>query len=520
MSELLQQVSGPSLPTPEPALAPSPTAAADGAGVLLGARSAGAYAALLHEVVDRLADRFRTVRAPSSGVDREVLEELVAAVALDGTGIGESAALLEADELYAAHAVWFHHPSYLAHLNCPVAVPAVAAEALLAAINTSVDTYDQSLVGTLMEQRLIRWTAERLGIPGGDGVFTSGGTQSNLQALFLAREAALRVDPRPRPAAIAELRVLTTAASHFSIARSALLLGLPEDAVVPVPADRRGRMDPAALRTLLDEQAAAGAAVMAVVATAGTTDRGVIDPLGPIAEACAEAGAWLHVDAAYGGGLILSQRRGHLLEGIERADSVTVDFHKTFFQPVSSSAVIVRRPADLAATAWHADYLNPAAEAASPEAEPNQVDKSLQTTRRFDALKLWTTLRAVGADRLGEMVDAVCDLAAEVHALLEGDRDFIVLPPSDLSTVLFRFQPAHVPDEVADAHVALIRRILFQSGRAMVARTVVDGCPWLKLTLLNPEATLTDVAAVLDLVRATGRGLLAGADLAAEGSGR
>src|SRR5690606_1127521 len=168
------------------------------------------------------------------------------------------------------------------------------------------------------------------------------------------------------------------------------------------------------------------------------------DPLDPIAEACSEAGAWLHVDAAYGGGLILSRRRRPLLDGIERADSVTVDFHKTFFQPVSSSAVIVRRPADLAATAWHADYLNPAA-----EAEPNQVDKSLQTTRRFDALKLWTTLRSLGADRLGEMVDAVCDLAAEVHSLLERDRDFTVLGPTDLSTVLFRFQPAHVPDEVA-----------------------------------------------------------------------
>ncbi|EWS83053.1 pyridoxal phosphate-dependent decarboxylase family protein [Brachybacterium phenoliresistens] len=507
MSELLQQVADPSDPAAPP-------------GALLGARTAGDYSALLHEVVDRLADRFRTINAPSSGMDRAALEELVAAVPLGERSIGARAALLEADELYAAHAVWFHHPSYLAHLNCPVAVPAVAAEAMLAAINTSVDTYDQSLVGTLMEQRLIGWTADRLGLAGGDGVFTSGGTQSNLQALFIARERALRADPRPRLEAAADLRVLTTGASHFSIARSALLLGLGEQAVVPVAADASGRMDPAALREALDRLAAEGRTPMAVVATAGTTDRGLIDPLPAIAEACAPCGTWLHVDAAYGGGLMLSARRRHLLEGIDRADSVTVDFHKTFFQPVSSSAVIVRRPADLAATAWHADYLNPAAEAASADAEPNQVDKSLQTTRRFDALKLWTTLRALGADRLGEMVDEVCDLAAAVHDLLAQDRDFTVLGRTDLSTVLFRFQPPHVADGTADAHVALIRRILFQSGRAMVARTVVDGRPWLKLTLLNPEATLADVAAVLDLVRATGRGLLAGADLAAEGGRR
>ncbi|MEO2098423.1 MAG: pyridoxal-dependent decarboxylase, partial [Brachybacterium sp.] len=215
------------------------------------------------------------------------------------------------------------------------------------------------------------------------------------------------------------------------------------------------------------------------------------------------------------GGLLLSRTRRRLLDGIEHADSVTVDYHKTCFQPVSSSALIVRERADLAATAHHADYLNPAAEAASEDAEPNQVDKSLQTTRRFDALKLWTTLRSLGPDAIGDMVDACCDLAAEVRELLAEDPDLHVLGTTDLSTVIFRFRPAGLDDSRADALQPLIRRILFHSGRAMVARTTIDGTPWLKLTLLNPETTLLDVAAVLDLVRATGRGLLAGSRLAA-----
>ncbi|UEJ82930.1 aminotransferase class V-fold PLP-dependent enzyme [Brachybacterium halotolerans subsp. kimchii] len=527
MSQLLPQTSAHELPASAGtgALAAESSAATASAttttaSALLTGSSADAYAELLHEVVDTLAERFRTVDAPSIGPDRHALERLVEDVDLDGSGIGDRAALAEADALYARNAVWFHHPSYLAHLNCPVVLPAVAAEAMLAAVNTSVDTFDQSLVATHMEQRLVRWAAGLVGFESGDGVFTSGGTQSNLQALFLARERALRADPRERTDALPRLRVLTTAASHFSVARSAHLLGLAADAVIAVDSDADGRMDPADLRERLAALEAAGEHPMAVAVTAGTTDRGIIDPLPAIAEACEEAGVWLHVDAAYGGGLLVSERRRHLLTGIERADSVTIDFHKTFFQPVSSSAILVRDPTDLRAAAWHADYLNPAAEAASAEAEPNQVDKSLQTTRRFDALKLWTTLRSLGPTRLGEMVDAVCDLALEVRALLLADRDFTVLGTSDLSTVLFRFQPEGVDDRTADGHVALIRRILFQSGRAMVARTTIDGTPWLKLTLLNPEATVTDVAAVLDLVRATGRGLLAGSRLAAEGSER
>lgn len=274
-------------------------------------------------------------------------------------------------------------------------------------------------------------------------------------------------------------------------------------------------MDAAALRETLSILEAAGELAMAIVATAGTTDRGLIDPLPEIADAARDHRAWLHVDAAYGGGLLLSRTRRHLLDGIEHADSVTVDYHKTCFQPVSSSALIVRERADLAATAHHADYLNPAAEAASEDAEPNQVDKSLQTTRRFDALKLWTTLRSLGPDAIGDMVDACCDLAAEVRELLAEDPDLHVLGTSDLSTVIFRFRPEGLDDARTDALQPLIRRILFHSGRAMVARTTIDGTPWLKLTLLNPETTLLDVAAVLDLVRATGRGLLAGSRLAA-----
>ncbi|MFC8599175.1 pyridoxal phosphate-dependent decarboxylase family protein [Isoptericola sp. NPDC057191] len=490
---------------------------------LLGAATAAEYAGTLHAVVDDVAARVAAARQPFCGASRRELQALVDAVDLDGPPVGTPDALRETAELYASHAVWFHHPGYAAHLNCPVTLPAVGAEAMLAAINTSVDTYDQSTVATLMEQRLVEWTADRIGFPtgdgGADGVFTSGGTQSNLQALHLARERALtgadgaRLGGAARRERLGRLRVLATASGHFSVARSALLLGLDDDAVVAVPTDAAGRMDPGALGRALVDVERAGDVVMAVVVTAGTTDRGCVDPLGPVADLCDAVGAWLHVDAAYGGGLLLSGRRRHLLHGIERARSVTVDFHKTFFQPVSSSALLVREAADLARATWHADYLNPAEEAGEPNPDLNLVDRSLQTTRRFDALKLWATLRAVGADGVGAMVDAVCDLAAAVHADLADDPELRLLAPTDLSTVLFRFQPDGVDDARADGLVPRVRRVLFDSGRALVAKTVIDGRPCLKLTLLNPDATLDDVRGVLDLVRSTAHGLLAGEEL-------
>ena len=151
---------------------------------------------------------------------------------------------------------------------------------------------------------------------------------------------------------------------------------------------------------------------------------------------------------------------------------MTIDFHKTFFQPISSSAVIVRRGDDLRHVTHHADYLNP-----RTATLPNQVDKSLQTTRRFDALKLWMTLRTVGAEAIGDYVDDVIDLAHDAHGLLRDDPDFEVVVAPTLSTLVFRFRPGDVPEGIADEVNPRIRRTVAGRGTAIIAGTVVDGRP-------------------------------------------
>jgi L-2,4-diaminobutyrate decarboxylase len=297
-----------------------------GGSHLLASDTADEYRRWVAAGAERVAARVVAASGPFTGVTAPELEPVVGAIDLDAPLGDSGAALDELDRVYLRDAVYFHHSRYLAHLNCSIVIPALLGEVVLSGVNSSLDTWDQSAGGMLIERRLIDWTARRIGFGAdADGVFTSGGTQSNVQGLLSARDEAVR-------------RV---------------------DGLIP----------------------------MAVVAIAGTTDFGSIDPLPAISGLCASAGVWLHVDAAYRCGLLVSAHRRHLLAGIEYADSMTVDYHKSFFQPVSSSALIVRDRRMLDHVTYHADYLNPATSAS--QRIPNQVDKSLQTTRRFDALKLW-----------------------------------------------------------------------------------------------------------------------------------
>jgi L-2,4-diaminobutyrate decarboxylase len=460
---------------------------------LLNDLTAEHYRRSVTEGVERVAAKLATTDRPFTGVGVDTLAPRIERIDLDRPLHDTTAALDELEELYLRDAVYFHHPRYLAHLNCPVVIPAVLGEAVLSALNSSLDTWDQSAGGTLIERRLIDWTAERIGLgPAADGVFTSGGTQSNLQALLLAREEA-------KSHSLARLRILASEAGHFSVRKSAKLLGLGPESVVAVPVGHDKRMRTVALARELERCTRDGLIPMAVVATAGTTDFGSIDPLPEIAELCDRYGTWMHVDAAYGCGLLVSPRRRGLLDGIERADSVTVDYHKSFFQPVSSSAVLVRDGSTLRHATYHADYLNP--RRAADERVPNQVDKSLQTTRRFDALKLWMTLRVMGADGIGQLFDEVCDRAGEAWKLLAADPRFDVVCEPQLSTLVFRHIPSAAtdPDGIDRANL-YARKALFASGDAVVAGTKVAGRHYLKFTLLNPETTVDDIAAVLDLI--------------------
>lgn len=447
-----------------------------------------------------------TAEHPVNPAHPNVLRRRARSVDLDAPLASLDEALAETQDLFLDHAVWFHDPRYQAHLNCPVATAAIAADVIASSVNTSVDTWDQSLGATHIETRLLEWLAGRLGLGDlADGTFTSGGTASNLHALTLARGRALAAGAAP-----AALRVVTSPEAHFSIAKAARTLGLGGGGVVLSPVDVRGRLDPDALARTLTALEAEGAHPIAVCATAGTTDRGAIDPLGAVADVCAEAGVWMHVDAAVGGALVTSAHHRDRLAGIERADSVTIDFHKTWYQPVAASALVVRDRRMFAHASTHAEYLNPESSRA-----PNLVDKSLQTSRRFDALKPWMTLRTHGAQAIGEWLDASLALTQQAYELACETPMIETFERPHTHMLLFRFIGPD-PDEAAldpadaaasgtvhDAVNDAVREHLFMQGRTVIARTRAAGRTWLKLTLLNPMASTDDIRATFaDVVRA------------------
>ncbi|MEH0152845.1 aspartate aminotransferase family protein [Limibacter armeniacum] len=460
------------------------------------------------KVVQFLSER----QAPFSGITPEELKPLFDGISLEETPLSLDETLEELQAVYLDHAVAFHLPKYAAHLNCPVVIPSLIAEQILSAINSSLDTWDQSAGGTLIEQKIIEWTAERIGFLSGDGVFTSGGSQSNLMATLLMRDHFMHtklkhnVTFKGLPNGLSSPKIFCSEHSHFSLKKSASLLGLGEDAVIGVPTDQYFRMDIGVLEELIKREVEQGNHPIGIVATAGTTDYGSIDPIPEMAQIACKYDIWLHVDAAVGGGLLLSDRYRYLIDGIELADSVTVDYHKTYFQTVSCSAFVVKRPETLHLISYHADYLNPKEQ--RDTGIPNQVDKSLQTTRRFDALKVWTTLRMMGRMQLGHYYDKTLELTKAAAALIEAHPSFELLNPPVLHSLVFRFKIDGFDNEDW-GHINLqIRKALLRCGSAVIAGTKNNGDTYLKFTVLNPMATEADFEKILALIEAKGKMIL------------
>lgn len=399
-----------------------------------------------------------------------------------------------------AHGARVTDPWCAAHLHPPTLLTAVAAELAIAATNQSMDSYDQAPMATYVEDRLIGRLNELIGLPPtGSGVLTSGGTASNLLGLLLARDhAAGGANLSGLPAGAGRWRVLASAGAHVSVRQAAAVLGLGRDAVVAVTTDDDGRMDVAALDRTLDQLAQTGGVPIAVVGTAGTTDTGAVDPLSALADRAAAAGAWFHVDAAVGSALVLSERLRPLVAGLERADSITADLHKLWWQPIGASALLVRDGASLGSVREPADYLN----RTEDDDVLNLVDRSLDTSRRFDALKILVSLRATGRRRLAGLVEHLVDLAAKAGEAVRRVNGLELVAPPQTVTVLFRCRPDGVDEDRLDALNVEVQRRLLASGRAVVGRTRYRGRVALKLTFTNPLTSHDDVAALLAAVAA------------------
>lgn len=407
------------------------------------------------------------------------------------------------------------HPTCIAHLHCPPLTAALAAEMIISATNQSMDSWDQSPAATLVEQQIVNWLCQLFGYSAvADGTFTSGGTQSNFMGLLLARDTYTQqhlnwsIQQQGLPVEAHRFRILCSEVAHFTVRQAAALLGLGQQAVVTVKPDADYQMRASEVTSKLAELQQQNLLPIALVATAGTTDFGSIDPIVELAD-CAQAhGLWLHVDAAFGGALALSDRHRYKLAGIEAADSIAVDFHKLFYQPISCGAFLLKNRSHFELLKLHADYLNP--ETNEDIGIPDLVTKSIQTTRRFDALKLFVCLQALGRRTFAALIDYTIALASNVAQHIEMDAALELAAHPTINAVVFRYRPTHTPvnaDAIAWANQinSQIRLALIHSGEAVIAQTKIGQTTYLKFTLLNPRTQFVHIEALLSRIRQLGQ---------------
>lgn len=471
------------------------------------------YETAMHNAVQAVSSWLKNEKMYTGGSIKQ-MRALVDGFKPTKEGVGVQKSLDHLVEIFLNPSLKVHHPHSLAHLHCPTMVASQIAEVLINATNQSMDSWDQSPAGSIMEEHLIDWLRQKAGYgEGTSGVFTSGGTQSNLMGVLLARDWAIAshwknedgsewsVQRDGIPAdAMKKVKVICSENAHFSVQKNMAMMGMGFQSVVTVPSNANAQMDVAALEQTLAQLKAEGKIAACIVATAGTTDAGAIDDLKAIRKLADEYQAWLHVDAAWGGALLLSKNYRHLLDGIELTDSITLDFHKHFFQTISCGAFLLKDPANYRFIDYKADYLN--SEYDEEHGVPNLVAKSLQTTRRFDALKLWFTVEALGEELYASMIDHGVKLTQEVEQYINDTASLEMLVPSQFASVLFRVVPEGYPAEFVDALNQNVADELFARGEANIGVTKVGGKQSLKMTTLSPIATLENVKALLAQVLA------------------
>lgn len=454
-----------------------------------------------HRIIDLLADHLRGAQAGSGQVLPWKDPEAALAAWPGGftrTGSADLDGLL-GRVLEESHHL--HHPRYVGH-QCSVPLPLTA---LLGAVsdllNNGSAVYEMGPVNTAMERALARWFAGLAGFDpvAADGVWTHGGSAGNLTALLAARQAAAPNDVWEEGyRAPGELCVVTSSQAHYSVRRSAQVLGLGGRSVVAVAVDERFRMRPEALAASLDRLKGEGRTVIAVVASAGSTATGAIDPLEPIAEACADRGVWLHVDGAHSGAHLVSDRLRPALRGIGRADSLVVDAHKMMMVPALATLVLFRDGQRSYETfSQEASYLF---DRSARLEWYNTAHRTLECTKRMLGLKLYLALEVLGTDFFAAFVERMHDLALRFADALEARPGWQLAVRPEGNIVCFRYAPDRLEDP--DGFQSRVREVVIREGSFYLVKTSLHGRTWLRTTLINPLTTESDLEALLDRVEA------------------
>lgn len=435
-----------------------------------------------HQLVDHLFDHVEQVEQGPvvEWTDARDLRELVRIA--DGT-----MEPLELAKLVTRYSNHLHHPSYMGHQVCPPLLDSATADLLISFMNNSTAVWEMSPIATAIEKEVVRWLADLARYPEtAEGTAVSGGSVANLTGLLAARArfASDATNAHKRPI------IVTSRDAHYSIARAAAIMGIPPVDVLKVPTDDDHRMDVDGLaETLAAVEARDDAALLAIVATSGSTATGAFDRLDEIALLRDRFRTWLHVDAAHGASVLLSGKFAHLVRGLERADSFSCDPHKMMWMPLSLGMILVR----------DGIWLRRAFEADAPylfnAGSENLGEMTIQCSRRADAIKLWLVLRSQGTKPIVEGMERVTELTRYLYDRLAASDDFEPVHTPDLNILCFRRRG------LDDEQTADLRERLIRSGKAWITTTILRGERVLRVTMMNPRTTKEHVDAMLDALR-------------------
>uniref|UniRef100_A0A4W4DN73 Glutamate decarboxylase 3 n=1 Tax=Electrophorus electricus TaxID=8005 RepID=A0A4W4DN73_ELEEL len=413
------------------------------------------------------------------------------------------------------------HPRFFNQLSTGLDIIGLAGEWLTSTANTNMFTYEVAPVFILMEevilkkmQTFIGWSEEE-----GDGIFSPGGTMSNLYSVLLARYHFFPHVKTEGMHALPRLALFTSAHSHYSIKKSAVTLGIGSENVFLVKCDERGKMIPAELEYSIQTAKGKGLFPFYVNTTAGTTVYGAFDPISDIADICENHGLWLHVDGAWGGGLLLSERHRTKLRGIERASSVTWNPHKMMCVPLQCSAILVRKKGLLQkCNQLSAEYLFQMDK--HYDTSYDTGDKTIQCGRHVDVFKLWLMWKAKGLEGFKAQIDHCLENAEYLHCKLQNRKDFQLVFQSkpEHSNVCFWYLPSYVrsmppgTERNRDVHVSKvapkIKAKMMESGATMVGyQPLGDKVNFFRCVFSNPATQKADVDFLVDEIARLGSNL-------------
>lgn len=427
----------------------------------------------------------------------------------------------------APHNLNSWHPRALSYFTPPPLVASIVGEVLAQWTNQGVDVWHAGPVAAFVEEEVVRWLCDLAGYgPGSFGLLASGGVMANFIAMALVRDIHLRrlrgLDRPPRAGALEGARVYASDQAHFSIARALDELGFPPETLAVLPSDERFRLHAAPVAAAIAADRTAGLTPLAIAAVAGTTNTGSVDLVPELADLAAREGLWLHVDAAYGGAARLSERDASRVPGLERADSVTIDPHKWFFQAYDIGALVVRDGSLLRATfdrrpEYYRGGEGPAGVATGDEAgadddghggQLNFYKLGFEGTRRWRALKLWMSWKHLGTRGFGRLVELNDDVAAYLALQCARADDLETVPAMpELSVVCFRHFPggadtaARMDPHDLDAHQDRLAAALEASGDGWLSTTSLRGRTFLRAGVVNYLTTTADIDRLLARLR-------------------